>query len=116
MDSTLIRRLVLCKYAFVRGKNELAKNSEISTWEAVRDFHDAIETYMVTIADAVGITGRKIRFNEYPGEIERKTGLPFVHDKIVDEINDLRTPYKHRAIYPNPKAVREVETALDILF
>ena len=35
---------------------------------------------------------------------------------MLEEINDLRVPIKHRAIYPNPEAVRDVGTRLGIVF
>ena len=101
---------------FMRGQHELAKGTETGAFNAIREFHDALEIFLVVIADSVGVTKRTVRFHEYPGEIKNASGIEFVLGKIVDEVNDLRTPYKHHGTRPNPKAVSEVGAALEVVF
>lgn len=108
-DPTVIQRLVNAKYQHTLGRNELAKRTESGAGEAVKDFHDALETFMMTILDVVTVAGGKTRwmpFHEYPAAIEKQTGKPFAQTSVVTEVNDLRVPYKHRGVLPNPAAVR----------
>ena len=71
MDPTIIKRLRLTKYQYNLGKNELAKNTEIGAWEAVRAFYDGLETFMVTLAANKRLDIRKIQYSEYPGRIAK---------------------------------------------
>jgi hypothetical protein len=59
----------------------------------------------------------RLNFHEYPQEIERaRGGTAFSHAKILDEINDLRTPLKHRGTLPNPDAVRALAEKIEFVF
>jgi hypothetical protein len=104
MDPTITRRLVNAKYFYHSGRTELSKNTEVGAYQATINFHDALETFLICIADAVGVSkSRKFKFSDYPGEISNASKEPFSHPGVVDEINDLRVPLKHRVFTPTSR-------------
>lgn len=116
MDETIVKRLLMSRYQCELGMSELGKNTDVGAWQAVVHFHDALETLLITIADSLSVPRRRIAFLDYPAEINKQSDTNFRHAKMLEEINDLRVPIKHRAIYPNPEAVRDVGTRLGIVF
>jgi hypothetical protein len=116
MDASVARRLMFAKYQLNAGKRELANNSDFGAGEAILRFHDALETFLLALADHVGLTRARIDFHQYPGRIAKHTNTTFLHVSIVNEINDLRVPTKHYGRYPPFRDVHDLAGRIDQVF
>ena len=117
MEPSVAKRLMLAKYQLIAGKQELAAASEFAAGEAVLRIHDALETFMLAVADHVGAPRAWFEFHKYPDRISKHAnGKPFLHMKVVNEVNDLRSPMKHYGRYPQLRDVLDLTTRIDEVF
>ena len=90
MDASVARRLMFAKYQLNAAKRALAGNSDFAAGEAVLRFHDALETFLLAVADHVGISRSRLDFHKYPTRIAQHTTKDFRHLSVVNEVNDVR--------------------------
>ncbi len=113
MDADVVQRLQMARYTFELGFLELSKGTDLGANQSVLQFHDAVETLLVTIADHVGVAQRRVEYHKYPTEIT-KSGRSLLHAKVLDEINDLRVPAKHRGRYVTQAMVQPIANRIKL--
>ncbi len=116
LELRIIEQLLLARFELEGGRTELAARSDRGAIKAIKSFHDALESFLVAVADHVGIPRTFRNFHEYPKAIEKGTQVPFKHVAVINEVNALRTPAKHSALYPHPSAVQAVAGRLNAVF
>lgn len=94
----------------------MAESSDFAAGEAVLRFHDALETFLLAVADHVGVPRAWRSFHELPFVIEKQAKKPFVGTAVVNELGDLRTATKHHGRFPRFVDVFDLATRIDSVF
>jgi len=116
LDGSVVSRLQVARFELEDGRSELAAMTDAGAFKAVKSFHDALETFALALADHVGIPRAFRTLRDYPKLLQGVTHQPFKHVTILNQVEALRTPAKHDAIYPHPDAVQQVASRLDPVF
>ena len=116
MDQSVARRLKFAKHQLNAGKRALAEPSDFAAGEAILRFHDALETFLLAVADHLNIPRAWRNFHQYPGTISKETKTTFSGASIVNEVNDLRVETKHYGRYPRYRDVLDLAGRIDHVF
>jgi len=121
IERLILDRLMFAKYVLATSQRELAAGTEMSAWISVLLLHDATETFLLAVADHLGIERKFRGITDYPSlfsqHLKSQPKAPQLqHSQVLRELNDLRDPTKHRGIYPRRQHVREVSNHLHAFF
>jgi len=110
----LIKRLVLAKYLFLQGKQQLNRQTKLSANLALLNFHDAVELLLITIAQSVNIDLKKEMFIvRLAEEINKKKELQKLG---LNDLNELRKRLKHYGDMVELEKVQEVSIFVERMF
>lgn len=102
MDIETVRRLTLARHLYELGAASTRSANDMHLFSAVNLFQDAVEAFLVAIADYVGAAiDQNTRFDKYFLEINEKISpkeLPF-KNKLL-RLNRVRVDSKHYGIQP----------------
>src|SRR5262245_27361339 len=110
LDPGVLERLRVARFELEDGRRELVSLTKAGAYKAIKSFHDALETFLVALTHHLDIPQAFRNFHEYPKVISAHTTLPFKHRTVLDNVNALRTPAKHSALYPEPESVRQLSS------
>lgn len=119
LPPNVTKRLVLVKYQLARARLQLRVPTEFGAWGASLALHDAAEICVLAIADFREVERNRKRFlRDYPTALEQKvSGTTFFDRALMNDLEELRDPAKHRGDFPSVTVVRalygRVETSLD---
>lgn len=102
----IMNRLILSKYIYNLGIDQLTQNTSLSNFVAILNFHDATELFVQVIMDKVNALVKpkeKLYLLDYWKKISEATGgereLPMISH--IKKLNDLRNLSKHKGIFPS---------------
>lgn len=102
MDIETIRRLSLARHLYELGSASSRSANDMHLFSAVNLFQDAVEAFLVAVADHVGATiDQNTKFDKYFVQINEKIApkeLPF-KNKLL-RLNRVRVDSKHYGIQP----------------
>jgi hypothetical protein len=102
MDIETIHRLTLARHLYDLGSASSRSANDIHLFSAVNLFQDAVESFLVAVADHVGAAlDQHTHFDQYFVRINTKIApkeLPF-KNKLL-RLNNIRVSSKHHGIQP----------------
>lgn len=102
MDIETVRRLTLARHLYELGSASSRSGNDIHLFSAVNLFQDAVESFLVAVADHVGaVLDQNTNFDQYFVKIDAKIApnvLPF-KNKLI-RLNKVRVSSKHYGIQP----------------
>lgn len=102
MDAETIRKLTLARHLYELGYSSTGTANEMHLFSAVNLFQDAVEAFLIAVADFVGAPiDQYIKFDKYFVQINDKIApkeLPF-KNKLL-RLNRIRIDSKHYGIQP----------------
>lgn len=116
LSASVVERLQLARFELVDGRAELAASTKAGANKAIKSFHDALETFVIAVAEHVGAPPDFRQFHEYPKILKTETGKAFKHLNTYRNVNALRTPAKHSALYSTVESVEQLSSQLNPVF
>jgi hypothetical protein len=65
LDPAVVERVQLARFELADGRAELAASTPSGAYKAIKTFHDALETFVVAVAQHVGVPPAFRQFHEY---------------------------------------------------
>lgn len=113
-NSTFSRRLSFVKYIYEQGIEQLSKKSSISTALAILNFHDALEQFLMIVADELRFKFPQSIMGYWEEASKKEKSLPYKND--MSKLNKIRVSFKHYGILPNPDDCRDIQYKLHDFF
>ena len=112
------KRLAIIKYLYLMGCETLLKGSFISKSTCILNFHDSVESFLVLVAEIVGIQKTKLNFLEYFDEIKRNDAesRELSHKMQMKKLNKIRVNFKHMGIMPNEEECNSLRISINDFF
>ena len=112
MNEGVIQRLRLSRHLMHLARSHL-RSGELSLFAGVHLLHDAVETFLVAVADHVNArVSPKSRFEDILQKIEDSTDKPLPFRKKLIRLNRIRNNSKHDGIEPPRLDVSDIETVI----
>ena len=121
IERGLLDRLVVAKYIFLRGVEELGGASELAAGLALLHFQDSAEMVLRIIAEHLGVSMKPtVAFNQIIDSIDEKaTELgrdPVPRRSALNQLNNARVSFKHYGNRPNSSDVQKFRDDLETFF
>jgi hypothetical protein len=107
LSEDIVRRLLVTKYLLAANGDQLTPQSDpIAVARMVLVAHDAAELGAAAIASHVQVPDlpRPAYLMHYPSKITEKTGVAFAGGGYLEQLNTVRTSFKHHGILPDVRS------------
>lgn len=116
LSENVVRLLQATVADLSHGHAQLLDLTEAGPGRAVIAFQDAIETFVMAIAQHLGVPPAHRTLRDYPAAIKKASGRDFMHQQVLLNVNNARDSAKHSGIYPSHASARRISAQLEGLF
>jgi hypothetical protein len=118
LDAGIIRRVELARYLYHLAERDLASSSNLALFSGVNLLHDAVEAFLVALADYVGAPVKVSTTFEGCIDLINKKIAPkeLPYRSKLNQLNKLRVNSKHYGLQPDREECRRILLAVREFF